>query len=155
MKLTPILLACLATLVCVSCTILPSPPKEKLRIPPTAKGVRTAPDGSAVLELRQPIGVAFEEVEGYLKDKMTISMINRRTFKIDANSQSRYYAFDFMPLTTGKTGVTIWASEGSNNPLDPYMARDMGDKIISFLNKPPKPETPLPLKVGDLEPRSE
>jgi hypothetical protein len=155
MKFTPIFTAFLALIVCVSCTILPAPEKQKYRIPPTEKGVRTTGDGSAVIEIAQPLDVVFTEVEGYLKERMSISMINRRTLKIDANSQSKFYAFDFMPLTTGKTGVVIWASEGPTAPLDPYMARQIGDQIVEFLNKPKQPETASSLKVGEVDPRAE
>jgi hypothetical protein len=155
MKLIPIFTASLALLIGVSCTILPAPAKQKYRISPTEKGVRTAGDGSAVIELSQPLEVVFEEVEGFLKETTTISMINRRTLKIDANSQSKFFAFDFMPLTTGKTGVIIWASEGPTAPLDPYMARQMGDKIVDFLNKPKKSDGALSLKVGEVDPRTE
>lgn len=155
MKLIPFFTVGLVLIMCVSCTILPKPPKQKFRIPPTEKGVKTGADGSAVLELSQSVDVVFGEVEGFLKETMSISMINRRTLKIDANNQSKYYAFDFMPLTTGKTGVIIWASEGPSAPLDPYMARQMGDRIVDFLNTPKKSEVTLPLKVGDLEPRLE
>ena len=67
-----------------------------------------------------------------------------------------FYAFDLIPLTTGKTGITIYASESSENnaPLDAYLARNMGDKLLSILN-PPKPKEPLPFKVKTLDPRSE
>lgn len=123
-----------------------APPVVAAPSVPTANGVRTLPNGSAVAEVEMAPEVMFGLMEEFLRQRDTISFINRSIWKIETKAKRRASTVSLNDLTTGKTGLTVVVMNTEEKRADPEGARRLADEIIEAIRSAPRSKPVVPLK---------
>jgi len=128
------------------------------RLSPTAKGVRTAPDGSAVAEVNLPPDTVFDITESFLRQNVKVTFANRTNREFEAESGTLLLVVKITALTTGKVGLSATALDHDQHQPDYQAARDLVDDILDALQTSAKTESKsgkIPFKSGSVTPRGD
>jgi len=154
------IISCLVSFLLTGCGSFPGTSSKPSipRLPPTAKGVRTAPDGSAVVEVNLPPDTVFDITESFLRQNVKVTFANRTNLEFEAESGALLLVVKITVLTTGKVGLSAAALDHDRHQPDYQAARDLADDILDALQTSAKPgskSVKIPFKSGSVTPRED